>query len=257
MLKRPSVVGHEIDIDLLGALQVWVDGRDCTPAGRIRRTVVGLLALRAGRIVVTETLIDQVWSGSPPASARPSLQMHITHIRRHLGVTGVITSPAGGYRLELAEDRVDARRFETQVRDGLAHLAADRFRRAADSLGTALTIWSEPPLPDLAHLEVTRGYLVELELLHHEAQIGRATALLQMAGSSPDVGALERLTQRHPLDERAWWLLAVGHYRAAGGAAALNTLDRARKTLFAELGIGPGPRLREVEAMIRAPDASS
>lgn len=250
MPSGPAVANYEIQVDLLGPLRIWVRGEDCTPSGRIRKAIVGLLALRSGRVVETETLLDHVWNGSPPPSARASLQMHITHIRRRFPIEGALATVDGGYRLEVAEDRVDAVRFAAAIRDGLDHLARGSFHRATEVLAAALSDWSEPPLPDLAHLEATHSDITELAALHHEAEIGHAAAMLESSGWSPEVATLEGLVERHPLDERAWRLLVLGHYRSGGQAAALDAFGRAEIVLDAELGVEPGPRLKEIERQI-------
>ncbi len=223
---------------------------DRAPGGRVRRSILGLLALRTGRAIDADTLIDQVWNGSPPSTARASLQMHITQIRRSLAVDGLIVTDGGGYRLNLAETRIDVRRFSSLAREGLDHLREGRFDAASESLVSALELWAEPPLRDLAHLEATHAEMTELSALCQEARIGHAEARLELSGWAPDIGELERLVETFPMDERAWRLLVIGLYRSAGQADALDGVRRATDALAEELGIEPGPRLREVEDQV-------
>lgn len=241
---------HHVEVDILGSLEVWVDGEDRAPAGRLRRSILGILALRAGRAVDIETLMDAVWNGSPPPTARASLQMHMTQIRRSLAVEGLITTDEGGYRLNLSEDEVDALRFIALAREGLDHLRERRFAVAAETLASALELWSDPPLRDLAHLEAAHPDMTELTALHQEAGLGHVEARLELSGWTPDVGELERLVESYPMDERAWRLLVIGLYRSSGQGDALEGLRRASRALGEELGIEPGPRLREVEDQV-------
>ena len=223
---------------------------DHAPSGRVRRSILGLLALRTGRAIDADTLIDQVWNGSPPSTARASLQMHITQIRRSLTIDGLIVTDRGGYRLNLAETRIDVRRFSSLAREGLDHLREGRFAAASESLVSALELWADPPLRDLAHLEATHSEMTELSALYQEARIGHAEARLGLSGWGPDIGELERLVETFPMDERAWRLLVIGLYRSAGQADALDGVRRASDALAEELGIEPGPRLREVEDQV-------
>lgn len=229
---------------------MWVDGEDRAPAGRIRRAIFGLLALDVGRSLDPGTLIDRVWNGSPPPTAKASLQMHLSHIRKTLGLDEVLVTVPGGYRLEIDEESVDVLRFTAGVREGRDHLAASRFARAVAVLTGALREWSEPPMPDLAHLEAAHPHVTELTTLRQEAEIDLATARLEIAGRTPDVAELERLVELYPLDERAWRLLMVGHYRTGRQADALTAYRRASEVLAAELGIEPGPELRQTEGLI-------
>ena len=60
----------------------------------------------------------------------------------------------------------------------------------------------------------------------------------------------------HPLRERLWELLILALYRAGRQAEALRAYTEARDRLVDELGIDPGPALRELEARVLAQDPS-
>ncbi len=93
--------------------------------------------------------------------------------------------------------------------------------------------------------------LDELALAAVEARIEADLAL----GRHGDVaGELEALCQRHPLRERLWELLMLALYRAGRQADALRAFSDARTALVEELGIDPGPALKELEARVLAQD---
>jgi YVTN family beta-propeller protein len=69
------------------------------------------------------------------------------------------------------------------------------------------------------------------------------------------VPELEELVAQHPLRERLYGQLMLALYRAGRQGDALETFRRARRTLAEELGLEPGPQLRELERKILQQDA--
>ena len=84
----------------------------------------------------------------------------------------------------------------------------------------------------------------------------RAEADLVLGRHGELAGELEALCREHPLRERLWELLMLALYRAGRQAEALRAYTEARDRLVGELGIDPGPALRELEARILAQDPS-
>ena len=69
--------------------------------------VAQTLALAAGHVVTTNTLIDAVWGDDPPPSADKSLQSHMSRIRQQLP-EGLIETAGHGYLLRVRPVDVDA-----------------------------------------------------------------------------------------------------------------------------------------------------
>ncbi len=80
----------------------------------------------------------------------------------------------------------------------------------------------------------------------------RADAALRLGRAAQLVADLERLTAEHPLREEGWRLLALALYQSGRQGDALAALRRVRELLAEELGIDPGPALRELERDILA-----
>jgi len=70
------------------------------------------------------------------------------------------------------------------------------------------------------------------------------------------VGELERLAAEHPLRERLHEQLMLALYRSGRQADALAAYRRAREVLVEEIGVEPGPDLRELHAAMLRQDPS-
>ncbi|MET8447929.1 AfsR/SARP family transcriptional regulator [Streptomyces sp. NPDC005209] len=254
-----------MEFRILGPVQVYDErGRlPIVPAGAKQRALLGALVVKADRVVAAEQLVDELWGEYPPGNAANALQAHMTRLRRLLPVPApgsgepyhewVVTRPLG-YVLRLDGAETDARRFRELAEQGRA-LAAEDPGRAIDLLRRGLALWRGAALQgsgrgpicsaEAALLEETR--LASLETLYE--------ASLRAGRSGEITGELEELTAAHPLRERFYELLMTALYRCGRQAEALGTYDRARRRLVHDLGIEPGPVLREcMEVILRHQD---
>ncbi|MFJ4405946.1 AfsR/SARP family transcriptional regulator [Streptomyces sp. NPDC088910] len=235
---------------ILGTTQALRD--DGTPAalagGRLRALLTAL-ALRPGRVIGADALIDEVWDGDPPAGATGALQALIGRLRRAIGHDAV-GSVDGGYRLEAAPEDVDLYRFERLADEGARALADGDPVKAAGLLGDALALWRGAALADLPD----RGTAaVRSEALRRDAQRQRLTAELALGRAGPILPELAELAAAHPLDEplRALHIRAL---RAAGRTAdALAAYEAVRRDLADQLGADPSPELRALHAELLNP----
>ena len=70
------------------------------------------------------------------------------------------------------------------------------------------------------------------------------------------IGDVSQLVQRTPLRRRLHEQLVLALYRAGRQAGALRACEDARRTLVDELGIDPGPELRDLERRVLQQDPS-
>ena len=127
---------------------------------------------------------------------------------------------------------------------------------ASAVLGDALGLRRGEPLAEFADAgfaAAERAHLEELTLVAVEA---RAGADLMLGRHGELAAELEALCRQHPLRERLWELLILALYRAGRQAEALRAYTEVRDRLVDELGIDPGPALRELQARILAQDPS-
>ncbi|MGW6913459.1 BTAD domain-containing putative transcriptional regulator [Kitasatospora sp. NPDC054939] len=99
-------------IELLGPFTVrYDDGGAATPPSPKRRALLAALAARLDRPVPVDELIELVWDGSPPPTARAALQGHVAALRRLLDDRLVLATRGTGYLLTGDPGQVDALRF--------------------------------------------------------------------------------------------------------------------------------------------------
>src|ERR1039457_4821148 len=131
-----------------------------------------------------------------------------------------------------------------------------RWRRASAALGEALGLRRGEPLAEFNYagfFDTERAHLGELTLVAIEA---RAGADLGLGRHGELAGELEARCREPPLREGLWELLILALYRAGRQAEALRAYTEIRDRLVSELGIDPGPALRELQARILAQDPS-
>ena len=117
-----------IALRVLGPVEAWRDTGWAQPTTPQQRLVLGVLALRAGQVVPSRELADAMWDSEPPRSARNSIQVTLTHLRKILTATPAahVVRCGDGYRLEVDTDAVDVCRFRRLAR--LARAASDARR---------------------------------------------------------------------------------------------------------------------------------
>lgn len=226
-----------IDLRLLGGVAATVAGDTVQLGPPKSRTVLAALALVCGETVPVTRLVDLVWAEDPPRTAEKVLQTYVMQLRAALGPTAVERSGAG-YRLALDPGCVDVARFENCLASG--------------DVDAALVEWTGPPLAglDAPGLAPQVARLTERWV---EATEARVATLVENAPRDA-IAALSGLTAEYPFREELWALLMTALYRAGRQAEALAAFRTARERLVEELGVEPGPRLRQVETMILAHD---
>ncbi len=243
-----------MEVRLFGELEAVEAGVPVPVRGAKQRALLALLALRRGQPVSADQLIDVLWADGQAANPANALQAQIGQLRRTLGAAAILTTEAG-YALAVGPDQVDVLRFEQLVAKG-RRLAADGAAAASAVLGEALGLRRGEPLAEFTYtgfFDAERAHLGELTLVAIES---RAAADLGLGRHGELAGELEALCREHPLRERLYELLILALYRSGRQAEALRAYTEIRDRLAGELGIDPGPALRELQARILAQDPS-
>ncbi|MGN6870423.1 MAG: BTAD domain-containing putative transcriptional regulator [Solirubrobacteraceae bacterium] len=233
---------------LLGPIQVLGDGAPLSLGQPKQRVLLASLLLRRGRFASREELIEAIWGQRPPHSAVGSLHVYVHGLRRLLGAER-IESRGTAYRIRVGPRELDLDGFEELVNQGRRDLDAGDPERAARVVEEALGLWRGPALGDLPTETLTaeRAHLEELRLSALELQIDIDLVRDKLERVLAQVWTL---IAEHPYRERLREQQILGLYRAGRQKDALEAYQRARGVLVEELGIEPGPRLRELERAI-------
>ncbi|MEU9487802.1 BTAD domain-containing putative transcriptional regulator [Streptomyces decoyicus] len=235
---------------ILGATEALdARGQPVSLGGARVRALVVALALRGGRPVAVETLIDEVWAvDAPPQDAPGALQALVGRLRRALGKQAVESLP-GAYRLVTGPYEVDLHQFERLVAMGTRQLQEGDPAAAAGTLRTGLALWRGPALLDLPD---GAGAAHGPEALRLAALHRRIDADLALGRTEELLPELRQLTADHPLDEPFRAQLMRALYGAGRGADALAAYEETRQLLADRLGADPGPELRALHAQVLA-----
>ena len=230
-----------LEFRILGPLEVTDHGRLLPLAGGRQRTLLAALLLQANQVVSNDRLIDALWGTEPPATARTALQVHVSQLRKLLGPDRILTRPAG-YLLQVRAEEFDLALAEELVGDG----GADRGQR----LRRALALWRGPALVDFGHEPFAQADIARLEELHLAAVEERIEDDLALGRHRELIGELEALVRQHPFRERPRAQLMLALYRCGRQAEALALGRKTRRLFVEDLGIEPGPELRQLERRI-------
>lgn len=255
-----------MDIDVLGALDVRENGVSIAPTAPKPRQVLALLALHADQVVPVAGLIEELWAGNPPRSARTTLQTYVLQLRELITVAlekdtpaegeparsakdVLVTSP-GGYLLVTGGGTSDVREFERLAGTGYRAMDAGDFPGAARKLREALSLWSGAAFADVqtgTQLQMEAKRLDESRLCALDQRI---EADLRLGRHRELLAELTVLTSRYRTHENLHAQFMLALHRSGRRGEALDVYHRLRSTLVRDLGLEPSARLRRLQQSI-------
>jgi DNA-binding SARP family transcriptional activator/tetratricopeptide (TPR) repeat protein len=246
---------------LLGPIELCDSERRVAVGGPRQVALLALLLINANRALSSDRLIDALWRDLDRARAVKRLHVTIARLRRTLDRQGpvgesVLRTVTGGYVLAVAPGELDVEVFQTRVEEGRRALEASDVRRARDLLGEALGMWRGTALSDVAYEGFAQPEIRRLEELRMSALEARVDCDLGLGGHGVVIGELEALVAAHPGRERLAAQLMLALYRCGRQGDALEVYARTRAYLSGELGLEPGPALRDLQGEILAQAAA-
>jgi DNA-binding SARP family transcriptional activator/tetratricopeptide (TPR) repeat protein len=247
-------------VGVLGPVMAWYGDQEL-PVGQPRQqAVLGILAMRANRVISRGELVDAVWGQDPPVSAEGGIYTYVAGLRRVIepnrslrGPGRVLVSSGAGYVLHLVPGQPDAVAFEQDLG------RARQLRKGGDTAGavvaldSALSLWRGIAFAGVPgpFAETER---VRLGELHSTAAEERADVLLSLGRHEEVVPDLTAMVADNPLRERMRGLLMIALYRCGRQAEALRVFAEGRRFLAEELGIDPGGDLSRIHQQVLTMD---
>ncbi len=236
---------------VLGPVALRVDGCEHTLAGMPAR-IVTLLACTSDRWLTLDGLIDSLWAGSPPDSARAAIHVHLGAVRRwlaeHAPTAGVDRSVAG-YHLALGDLHLDYTLMVELAEHGHATLA-DAPGDAIEILRSAMTLLRGPLSSPVWSPDAIAAASRRLDRCRLGVEEDLVEALLLVGSYANAESIAVRLVDESPFRELRWGQLMRARYLDNRAGEALRTYSTARTLLVEELGSEPGPMLQGLERMV-------
>jgi DNA-binding SARP family transcriptional activator len=225
-------VNHEFH--LLGTPEIR-RGTALVDVGHARQlSVLAVLLVDVNQVVGVDKLLARVWGEGPPRQAKSALYSYLSRLRAALDGLPIVRR-SGGYVLEADPSSIDLHRFRALVNQG-RH-------------GEAMALVRGEPFeglhgPWFAGLrETVTGEITAAELDHTDAR-------LETGEHRTLVAELTARTNERPLDERLAGQLMRALIGAGQRSDALAYYSRLQHQLADELGLDPGPALRDLRASL-------
>ncbi|MFE4832249.1 BTAD domain-containing putative transcriptional regulator [Streptomyces sp. NPDC056672] len=242
---------------ILGPVRAWRGEKEVTLGPPQQRVLLAVLLAHAGQPVGMDTMVDVLWGEAPPTTAVNAVYRQMGELRRRLEpglplrVAGRwLVRASGGYQLNADVDTVDLLRFRDLVGRARAANQDGGLDKSVALFLEAVALRQGPaaagiPADSRAHpafVALDREYLIAVK----EA----ADAALDHGAAERFLMVLHRVAAEHPLDEPLQARLVLVLAAAGHRAEALDTWQKVRAGLAEELGISPGPELREAQKRI-------
>ncbi|GIH10431.1 SARP family transcriptional regulator [Rhizocola hellebori] len=229
---------------VLGPLLVTRDEQPIDLPTAMLRRLVAILLCQPGQPIAIDLLLDALWEGQPPPSARKTLQIYVHRLRRVLGDGRVLRGPTG-YTLSLEHAEVDFMIFADLVRAAGEATQRGALSQASRFYGRALELWrgnAFADIPGSAHVVVNHAHRLDeqhVQFLQRYAEIE-----LRLDRHNEILSWLAPAAAANPYLEQLRGQFIVALYRSGRQADALAEYRRLHQQLVDDLGVEPGAELQ-------------
>ncbi|MPY94600.1 MAG: AfsR family transcriptional regulator, partial [Acidimicrobiia bacterium] len=240
-----------MQVSILGPVEACVGGGPAPLRRGRQQLLLAALALHPRVVVPLHQLVGTLWPGELPVDPENALHQLVSQLRRALRpADGAIATAAGGYRLDVEDDAVDARCFERELGEARAALAEERWSAAAAAASRALGLWRGPAIGGVAEGALA-SHAIALEGRRALAELVLADARLAIGQPETVVTQLGPIVAEQPHDEELWSRFLTALARTGRPAEALHRYEDLCARLAEDLGVTPGPVLRDLHGRLR------
>ncbi|MBP2471535.1 DNA-binding SARP family transcriptional activator/tetratricopeptide (TPR) repeat protein/DNA-binding XRE family transcriptional regulator [Crossiella equi] len=243
--------GDELHLGVLGPLVLRRGEAAATSAATMPRLLLGLLALRAGRLVSQAEIAHALWGARPPESRQSLVHTYLSRLRKELPAAhrDCLVTVQGGYLLQPGPGQLDLLEFTDGRARAEALLDSDP-EAALEEFERALGWWRGPVLADLPDRLREHPEAVALNQARVATSLRHGTLAVRLGRHDLAVRVLRPLSVAHPLHEDVHATLLLALAGAGRQAAALEVFAGIRDRLAEELGVEPGPALRDAHMRV-------
>ncbi|QUQ63923.1 BTAD domain-containing putative transcriptional regulator [Kutzneria sp. CA-103260] len=240
-----------MDFCVLGPLEIWTAGGRLALPGTRHQRVLATLLLTPNAVVPMARLVEATWDDEPPATATKQVQNCVSALRDRLGDAEqrLIVTDGPGYRMAVTDEQVDLLRFTRGVAEARRHAEKGALREGVREIRTALKLWRGPALDGLG-TSVLAGRAARLDEQRLDAFESCVDWQIALGQHREVIDELAEVVAENPLRERPYAQLMFALDRAGRQADALKVFQQLRTAFAEELGIDPGPDVRELHERI-------
>jgi DNA-binding SARP family transcriptional activator/DNA polymerase III delta prime subunit len=238
-----------VEVRVLGPVEACLDGAVVHLTG-MQRALLAMLVLDAGRVVGIQRLVDGLWEAGAASAGPARVRMLVSELRRALPGTDLVATRSPGYLLLPAECWLDSEAFTSAVQRARTARSQGRLDVAGDEYTAALALWRGPALGGAATGPFVATEAVRFDELRLLAMEDAAEVDLLRRRYGDAASRLAEVTRHSPPRERAHQLLMLALYRAGRPGDALRMYASLRQRYVEELGLEPGPELRQLHQRI-------
>jgi predicted ATPase/DNA-binding SARP family transcriptional activator len=242
-----------MEVRVLGPVEV-VAGQGRTELAGKHARLLAALVVADGQALGVDRLVEAVWNGAEPASARKLVQVYVSQLRKTLPRGVEIVTRGSAYAAELAPDALDASRFERLLSECVEARHDGNPALALSLVDRALSLWRGRAYGELAYEDFARAESDRLEELRLVAVEERLAAQLALGRHAEVLGEVLAFAEENTFREHAHELTMLALYRSGRQSDALERFAAIRARLHDELGLEPGPSLRELQGRILQQD---
>jgi DNA-binding SARP family transcriptional activator len=232
------------------------------------RSAMAVLLLRANMTCPTSLLTRALWASEGPTAPDAALRVCICRLRQCLGDAAdrlsTVGPPGGrapgyrqqrGYVMAVRPGELDLDEFTDLAAQGQAELDAGNATAAAASFVQALTLWGDPPLPDLPENDAVSDVIARLNNQRRGVVDSLVDARLAAGEYEQVLGQLRGTVLADPTRERNCSQLMTACHALGLRKEALDVYQMARRAMLEQQGVEPGHALSLLYRRILAEEA--